>query len=90
MFDDDNNMVLLCTDSTITLTCEVEDSIVGLPDHYQWFSSLEYETFEEDVETITVEVKSYPVNYLCRVTDTYNTGYANITIVSNGQCECVN
>ena len=74
---------LLCDDTTITLTCEA-NSTCGEP-IYQWVSSLNYETFDKGLSVIKVELRSYPVNYSCIVTDGYFTGYANITIVSNGK-----
>ena len=73
---------LLCENSTITLTCEA-NSTCGEP-IYQWVSSLDYETFDKGLSVIEVELRPYAVNYSCVVTDGYITGYASITIISNG------
>ena len=54
-------------------------------EHYQWLSSLEYEKFDGGLSEIEVKLRSYPVDYSCVVTNDYNSGYANITIVSNGE-----
>jgi len=83
LVDDSGSRPLQCDNSTITLTCEANVTF-GEP-IYQWLSSLDYETFDEELSVIEVELRSYPVNYSCVVTDGYIIGYANITIVSNGK-----
>ena len=74
---------LLCDNTTITLTCEA-NSTCGEP-IYQWVSSLNYETIDKGLSIIKVELRSSPVYYSCIVTDGFSTGYANLTVVSNGK-----
>ena len=83
IINSNGKLPLLCDNSTITLTC-VAHSTCGEP-IYQWVSSLDYETFDEGLSVIKVELRPYPVNYSCVVTDGYNTGYSNLTLMSNGK-----
>ena len=88
LVDEKGNQILHCDNSTITLTCEVNLTFNDPMASYQWVSSLEYETFDEGLSVITVELRSEPVNYSCIVTDGYISGYSNITIISTCKPVC--
>ena len=83
LVDERGNRLPQCENSTITLTCST-NSTIGEP-VYQWMSSMDYETFEEGLSVIKVELRPYPVNYSCVVTDDYTSGYANITVAGYGE-----
>ena len=83
LVDDNGNQLPQCENSTIIFTC-ITNSTIGEP-IYQWLSSLDYETFDKGLSIIKVELRPYPVNYSCVVTDDYTSGYANITVSGYGE-----